>query len=77
MMPQPDAAPVAEPRRWPVTLRCDGTEAAPHETVTWLGTWITNDESSCAPPCWVCGAPPHTTSPRYPYVPPGCPRPRG
>ncbi len=55
-------------RRWPVTLACHGTEAAPHEPVTWVGTWVTGDESSNEPACWVCGEHPYTIPPRYPYV---------
>ena len=43
-------------RRWPVTLCCDGTEAAPHDSVTWLGSWEAGDESTNEPDCWVCGA---------------------
>jgi len=55
-------------RRWPVTLTCHGTEATPHEQVTWVGTWVAGDESSNEPACWVCGGHPCTTPPRYPYV---------
>jgi hypothetical protein len=55
-------------RRWPVTLCCDGTETAPHDTVTWMGTWEAGDESTNEPDCWVCGTHPRTTAPRYPYI---------
>ena len=54
--------------RWPVTLTCYGTEATPHEQVTWVGTWTAGDESTNESACWVCGGHPCTTPPRYPYV---------
>ena len=55
------------PRRLPTTLACEGTTKSPHEAVTWLGTWVPGDESSNEPACWVCGAHPYSTPPRYPY----------
>jgi hypothetical protein len=54
-------------RRWPTTLGCQGTMETPHELVTWLGSWVPEDESSNEPACWVCGAHPYSTPPRYPY----------
>ena len=57
-----------EPHRWPVTLGCRGTEADPHETVTWVGTWVSGDESTSEPACWVCGNHPYSMGPRYPRV---------
>lgn len=54
-------------RRWPTTLGCQGSQESPHELVTWLGTWVPEDESSNEPACWVCGSHPYSTPPRYPY----------
>jgi hypothetical protein len=53
--------------RCPGTLGCQGTPHHPHERVTWVGTWIPREgDVTCDPPCWVCGAPGHSTPPRYP-----------
>jgi hypothetical protein len=59
---------MTHPRRWPVTLGCHGTDEIPHELVTWLGTWVREDESTNEPACWVCGGHPYSTPPRYPYA---------
>lgn len=55
------------PGRLPTTLGCQGTEQSPHDPVTWLGTWVPDDETTNEPSCWVCGEHPYSTPPRYPY----------
>ncbi len=50
--------------RWPVSLKCEQA----HELVTWMGTWVSNDESSTAPECFVCGLQGRSAYPKFPYI---------